>query len=478
MAKCCYIFCLVWALVISSSTHVRGGTLDSCPNTKTIGDRCKFTETHTSCIKSSAIESTSQLPEEGHFCQNGESSYAQCNGGCLDENNSPKVFEGPDDPMAPFCKSVQMPCKFPFTYNGVSYNKCTNDKLPVVDKTVPEYDVDSTSEPETDEESIFWCATHTDSDSNMLWWGQCDMSECENGETEASALDSLEDNSISVIVNISPESPHNSGISGTINFDQKSKDDPLLIKGTLSGLVPGLHGLHVHELKFDGVDCSSAGSHFNPKQVDHGSTHSETRHAGDFGNIDVDSDGNGKIDLTIPAKSGSTLFGAEDQESILGRTLVIHELEDDLGTLSGSTSETANAESKKTGNAGSRIACALIMRPEDANQPEMMTIIIIVLIVIIVLLLILITALIVYCCKRKGRVSKGKGDDGAPFQNGDMKKKPLEYDELSIPFIDASPAPTPKVGRSTERLSFFRTPSIGRSRGSLSKLPDEDKPAA
>ena len=70
-----------------------------------------------------------------------------------------------------------------------------------------------------------------------------------------------------VIVNISPESPHNSGISGTIEFDQKSKDDPLLIKGNFSGLKPGLHGLHVHELKFDGVDCSSAGSHFNPKQV-------------------------------------------------------------------------------------------------------------------------------------------------------------------------------------------------------------------
>ena len=70
-----------------------------------------------------------------------------------------------------------------------------------------------------------------------------------------------------VIVNISPESPHNSGISGTINFDQKSKEDPLIIKGSLSGLVPGKHGLHVHELKFDGVDCSSAGGHFNPKQV-------------------------------------------------------------------------------------------------------------------------------------------------------------------------------------------------------------------
>ena len=34
----------------------------------------------------------------------------------------------------------------------MSYNKCTNEKLPVVDKPVVEYDSDSTSEPETDED--------------------------------------------------------------------------------------------------------------------------------------------------------------------------------------------------------------------------------------------------------------------------------------------------------------------------------------
>lgn len=444
MAKC-VIFCLVWA-VISSSTNVRGGGIPPCETAKTISNRCKFTTSPSSCIHSSAIDSTSQLPD-GHFCENGENSYAECNKSCFNDDDSPTEFTGPDDPTLMFCKSVPMPCKFPFTHNGVQHNECTNDKL-LKDTT-------------NSEEDFFWCATHTDSDHNMMWWGQCDMSECEIDTTEASEPASL-DTTISAIVNILPES-NALGISGTIDFSQQSQDKPLSIQGKVIGLPTGKHGFHVHENKLVGTDCGSAGRHFNPEDVDHGSAISETRHAGDFGNIEADVNGTAKIDIIITR--GSTLFG---EQNILDKTLVIHKLEDDLGKLHGSTLET-NAESKKTGNAGERIACGVIMRKEDPNQTSMMTIIIIVLVVIIVLLLILITALIVYCCKRKGQVSKGKGDDVGPFQNGDMKKKPLEYDELSIPFIDASPAPTPKVGRSTERLSFFnRTPSIGRSRGSLS----------
>ena len=42
-------------------------------------------------------------------------------------------------------------------------------------------------------------------------------------------------------------------------------------------------------------------------------------------------------------------------------------------------------------------------------------------------------------------------DPGFDYPNGDACKKSPLYDELSIPFIDASPAPTPKAGRSTER---------------------------
>jgi Cu-Zn family superoxide dismutase len=45
-----------------------------------------------------------------------------------------------------------------------------------------------------------------------------------------------------------------------------------------------------------------------------------------------------------------TLYG---ENSILGRSVVLHEKEDDLG-LGG------NPDSKKTGNSGKRIACSII----------------------------------------------------------------------------------------------------------------------
>jgi len=73
------------------------------------------------------------------------------------------------------------------------------------------------------------------------------------------------------------------------------------------------------------------------------------------------------------------------------------------------------------------------------------------------------------CCSRGEKV--GGDDPDLSRVNGvdGIRKTPL-YDELSIPFIDASPAPTPKVGRSSDRLSsfFHRQSSMGRSRGSLS----------
>ena len=48
---------------------------------------------------------------------------------------------------------------------------------------------------------------------------------------------------------------------------QASQDSPLIITGTVTGLPKGLHGLHVHESKLKGTDCSTAGAHFNPENV-------------------------------------------------------------------------------------------------------------------------------------------------------------------------------------------------------------------
>ena len=71
------------------------------------------------------------------------------------------------------------------------------------------------------------------------------------------------------------------------------------------------------------------------------------RHVGDYGNIE--SDNNGVI-LTTFSDKVSKLYGPH---GIIGRTIVLHLNQDDLG-LGG------NDESLKTGNAGSRIACGVI----------------------------------------------------------------------------------------------------------------------
>ena len=69
------------------------------------------------------------------------------------------------------------------------------------------------------------------------------------------------------------------------------------------------------------------------------------RHAGDLGNIEADE--NGKADVDILIQSGTSLFG-DDTISILGRSIVIHQKEDD-GSV------------PKHGNAGRILACGIVV---------------------------------------------------------------------------------------------------------------------
>lgn len=71
------------------------------------------------------------------------------------------------------------------------------------------------------------------------------------------------------------------------------------------------------------------------------------RHVGDFGNVLADE--NGRVSTSFSDKV-VTLFGAR---SIIGRAIVVHSDEDDLG-------KTNHPDSHKTGNAGGRVACGII----------------------------------------------------------------------------------------------------------------------
>lgn len=133
-------------------------------------------------------------------------------------------------------------------------------------------------------------------------------------------------------------------VTGSVWFMET--DQGLQVTGFVQGKEPGRYGFHIHELG-DTSDCDATGSHFNPDGTTHGGRNHTVRHVGDLGNLYVE---NAAIANFSFVDSTITLRG---RNNILGRGLVLHEQEDDLG-LGG------NAASLTTGNAGSRVACAVI----------------------------------------------------------------------------------------------------------------------
>ena len=146
------------------------------------------------------------------------------------------------------------------------------------------------------------------------------------------------------------------GVSGTVTLTQESEGAPTKVTGSISGLAPGKHGFHVHEFGDTTNGCMSTGAHFNPAGKTHGAPTDAERHAGDLGNVVAGADGVANIDIT---DSQIPLAGPN---SIVGRAMVIHELEDDLGTGDHSEPGTQGKTSKTTGNAGGRQACGVVGR--------------------------------------------------------------------------------------------------------------------
>ena len=130
-------------------------------------------------------------------------------------------------------------------------------------------------------------------------------------------------------------------ITGNIVFTQK--DEYVSIHIDVKGLKKNAkHGFHIHESGDLREGCKSCCAHYNPDSTEHAGL--EGGHAGDLGNIKTDDNGECKMSLKTDK------FVVDD---ILGRSIIIHEDEDDLGL---GTFE----DSKTTGHSGARIACSVI----------------------------------------------------------------------------------------------------------------------
>jgi Cu-Zn family superoxide dismutase len=135
-------------------------------------------------------------------------------------------------------------------------------------------------------------------------------------------------------------------VSGTVSFTEEA--DGVQVHAELKGLAPGNHGFHVHEFgDCSAPDASSAGGHFNPTGKPHAGPDAVERHVGDMGNVQADASGNAKLDYV-----DHQISLTNDQQSVIGRSVVIHAKADDL-------------KSQPSGDSGARVACGVIGRAKS-----------------------------------------------------------------------------------------------------------------
>lgn len=137
-------------------------------------------------------------------------------------------------------------------------------------------------------------------------------------------------------------------IKGTVVFTEDLDSNCVIIDINLQGLHKNaLHGFHVHQAGDLTDQCESMCAHFNPYGKKHGCPGQKERHVGDLGNLKSNSSGCAKYRMI------DNVIKLRGKCNIIGRGLIIHQDEDDCG-------KGDNDSSLITGNAGKRIACAII----------------------------------------------------------------------------------------------------------------------
>ena len=134
-------------------------------------------------------------------------------------------------------------------------------------------------------------------------------------------------------------------VSGTARFERMDNGK---VKLTLNLAIPAKANksvaVHLHEHGTCADTAKAAGGHWNPTNTAHGKWGEGQFHAGDIGNVKLNGQGSGTVELESDLWS---IGGGDAQKNILNKTVMVHGGVDDYKT-------------QPSGNSGGRIGCGVI----------------------------------------------------------------------------------------------------------------------
>lgn len=132
-------------------------------------------------------------------------------------------------------------------------------------------------------------------------------------------------------------------LSGNATFEEMDGKVKMILNITAPAKANQSVAVHIHEHGACGDMGKEAHGHWNPTNKQHGKWGSDSFHSGDIGNVQLDNDGKGSLEMETDLWS----IGGDSTTNILDRAIIVHGGVDDFKT-------------QPTGNAGNRIGCGVI----------------------------------------------------------------------------------------------------------------------
>ncbi len=155
-----------------------------------------------------------------------------------------------------------------------------------------------------------------------------------------SADTAMKQSATAVVTGVFPDTT----VNGTVQFDAQADGKvKMKLQLTIPAKANKSVAVHIHENGDCGDMGKAAGGHWNPTNAQHGKWGSASFHSGDIGNVKLDANGKGTMEMETDLWS----LGGTAQKNILDKSIIVHGGEDDY-------------TSQPSGNAGTRIGCGII----------------------------------------------------------------------------------------------------------------------